>query len=89
MEDATKPSAIDDARSVTQMVKDYFEKINPQLGFLLFRIEEVNPNSKPDYWVVKCSFKASFGSNKRLYYELHVSKEGHFAEVKKIKEDEN
>ena len=79
----------EDARIITQLVKEYFERLNPQLGFLLFRIESLSPNTKPGVWVVKCSFKASFGSNKRLYYELHVSKDGTFEEVKKIAEDEN
>jgi len=78
-----------DAEVITKKVKQYFENINPQLGFLLFRIESIDPNTEKDWWVVKCSFKASFGSNKRLYYELHISKEGRMGAVDKIKEDES
>jgi len=78
-----------DAVTVTNTVKAYFENYNPQLGFLLFRIESVDPNDKPGVWIVKCSFKASFGSTKRLYYELHVSNNGKISEVQKINEDES
>ncbi len=78
-----------DAVIITQKIKNYFENITPQLGFLLFRIESIDPNTKPNIWVVRCSFKASFGSNKRLYYELHVTEEGEIREVRKVQEDES
>ena len=80
----------EDARVITNLVKNYFEGINPALSSSLFRIESIIANSKENVWIVKCSFKASFGSMKRLHYELKVnSKTGDFGDVEKVKEDED
>ncbi len=78
-------NSIDDARVVTQVTKQYFENLNPQLGYLFFRIESISPNSDENVWLVECSFLASLGSNERLHYRLKVnSKTGVFTNVENI-----
>ena len=89
MVEEQKKLSYEDARIITELVKQYFETINPALGSSLFRIESIVPNTRENIWIVHCSFKASFGSVKRLYYEVKVnSKTGEFGQVKKVKEDE-
>lgn len=91
-ESTTNPSSnptFEDARTITKLVKEYFENTYPQLSFLFFRIESMEANTQENVWKVVASFKKSFGSNKRMYYELKVnSKTGQFGNVKIIKEDE-
>ena len=56
----------------TSIVIRYFEKIHGSLGLLSFRLENVNPNSKENVWIVECNFLPSLGSDKRVFYTVKV-----------------
>jgi hypothetical protein len=77
-----------DSRTIINLVREHFEKQNPQIGFLFFRIESVKKNEDKSKWVIICSLLESFGCNKRIFYNLKVSvKNGIFTEVNKIEEN--
>ncbi|MFH1234924.1 MAG: hypothetical protein V1493_04920 [Candidatus Diapherotrites archaeon] len=79
----------DDAGKATEITKNYLEKAHGNLGLLLFRIEQVKPNTKEHVWLVRCSVFTSLGSSKRTYYELKVNiKTGRVEEVNKIEKPE-
>ena len=66
----TEQISYEDTRNVIDAVRGHFQRQNPQLGYLLFRVDSIKANSKESVWVVICSFLESLGSPNRIYYKL-------------------
>lgn len=74
-----------DADKASSLVKKYFETMAGNLGLLRFLIESAILDEDRDIWIIRCSFFPSFGSAKRVNYEVEVNaKTGSFGLVKKI-----
>jgi hypothetical protein len=67
--------SLEDARRITDLVRDYFGRQEPTFAFLHFRIESINRNDDPKVWKVRCSFDSRFGSQTRITYTLKVNSE--------------
>lgn len=77
-----------DARIIIEMVRNHFQKLNPQLGYLFFRVDLIKRKNN-DKWVVICSFLEGFGSPNRIYHELEVlTKDGSFENLKIITKEQ-
>ncbi len=79
----------DDAGKATDFARNYLERQHGNLGTLLFRVEEVKPNTKENVWVVSCSLFTSLGQTKRAYYKIKVNiNSGKIEEVVRLKKTE-
>lgn len=67
-----KPS-FEDARTIINMVRNHFYSQNPQMGYLMFRVDSIRKNGKDGVWIVICSYFETFGSSNRVYYKLKVN----------------
>ncbi len=61
-----------DARTATEIITNYLERIYGNLNMSLFRIEEVRPNGDDTKYFVLCSLITSLGSSKRTYYFFKI-----------------
>ena len=78
-----------DARIIIDMVRVHFQKLNPQLGYLFFRVDMIRKKQNADRWTVICSFLEGFGSPNRIYYQLEVlTNNGNFENQKTITEEQ-
>jgi hypothetical protein len=68
-----KNPSFEDGRTIINIVRNHFYSQNPQMGFLMFRVDSIKKNGSDGVWVVICSYMESFGSNKRIYYKLKVN----------------
>ena len=76
---------VDDAGKATDIARNYLEKQHGNIGLLLFRVEEVKPNTNENIWIVVCSLFTSLGSTERAYYEIKLNvKDGKIEKVNKI-----
>ena len=75
-----------DANKATYLVRRYLERNFGNLGFLLFRVEQVEPNGKKDIYKVLCSLLPNIGSSERVFYYIRINiKTGKFLDVYKGK----
>ncbi len=61
-----------DARKATDIARDYLTKNFGNLGLLMFRLEQVRPNTKNTNYFVTCSILSNVGSNERIFYVIKV-----------------
>jgi len=75
-----------DARKATYLVREYFQQIHGN-WMLMFKVENVEKNTDPNVWKVKCSFFTSPGQAKPLKYFVRVNVvDGDMLEVKELNE---
>lgn len=88
MNDQTKPEekteeiidAVDVAKA-TRKVTEYLEGIYGNLNLLLFRIEDVRPNTDKSKYIVICSLLTNVGGPRTYYYVKVDIKSGNLIKV--------
>lgn len=76
-----------DALEATAVARNYLEENYGNINMLLFRIKYARPNDAKDQFHVLCSLLHSFGSVKRLYYQIKMDiNDGSITEVIKGEE---
>ena len=72
-----------DAGKATRIATEYLEAIYGNLNMLLFRIEEVRPNSDSTKYLVLCSLLTNVGGPRSYYFIKVDIKEGFLLKVVK------
>ncbi|MCK4634674.1 MAG: hypothetical protein KAT37_02255 [Candidatus Aenigmarchaeota archaeon] len=62
-----------DMKKATMIVIKYFETIHGNLAILNFIVEGVRPNTTEGFFIVKCSFYPSLGSDEKVHYTVKVN----------------
>lgn len=76
-------------RQIIETIVDILIGTYGTLGYIDFKINSIEPNGRPDVFIVKYSFIPRDGEKKKLFYEtrIDVKNKSNFA-TKEIKENE-